>query len=152
MPDKIIATKNASESDNAKGAKMTRPLCPYPQSAKYKGTGDTNDAANFECVQNAADANSIQGLSVDQIMKKFSSTAPRALHTPEPQYTKSARKRKIQGTVELSAVIGVDGQAHDIVVVKSLEPSLDECDRSSEKMEVCTRYERWKPCGHIDEA
>jgi feruloyl esterase len=28
---------------------MTRPLCPYPQIAKYKGTGDTNDAANFIC-------------------------------------------------------------------------------------------------------
>ncbi len=27
----------------------TRPLCPYPQVARYKGTGDTNDAANFVC-------------------------------------------------------------------------------------------------------
>ena len=27
----------------------TRPLCPFPQAAKYKGTGDTNDAANFKC-------------------------------------------------------------------------------------------------------
>ena len=30
-------------------ADKTRPLCPYPQSASYKGTGDTNDAANFIC-------------------------------------------------------------------------------------------------------
>ena len=28
---------------------MTRPLCPYPQIAQYKGTGSTNDAANFVC-------------------------------------------------------------------------------------------------------
>jgi feruloyl esterase len=28
----------------------TRPLCPYPQVARYKGTGSTNDAANFTCV------------------------------------------------------------------------------------------------------
>ncbi|HET8698056.1 MAG TPA: tannase/feruloyl esterase family alpha/beta hydrolase [Gammaproteobacteria bacterium] len=27
----------------------TRPLCPHPQVARYKGKGDTNDAANFEC-------------------------------------------------------------------------------------------------------
>jgi tannase/feruloyl esterase len=27
----------------------TRPLCPYPQVAKYDGSGDTNDAANFTC-------------------------------------------------------------------------------------------------------
>jgi feruloyl esterase len=28
---------------------MTRPLCPYPQAAAYKGSGSTNDAANFSC-------------------------------------------------------------------------------------------------------
>jgi len=27
----------------------TRPLCAYPQAARYKGKGDPNDAANFEC-------------------------------------------------------------------------------------------------------
>jgi feruloyl esterase len=27
----------------------TRPACPYPQVAIYKGSGDTNDAANFYC-------------------------------------------------------------------------------------------------------
>ncbi len=27
----------------------TRPLCPYPQVARYKGTGSTDDAANFTC-------------------------------------------------------------------------------------------------------
>jgi hypothetical protein len=28
----------------------TRPLCPYPQIAKYTGTGSIDDAANFHCV------------------------------------------------------------------------------------------------------
>ncbi len=27
----------------------TRPLCPYPQVAVYKGTGSTDEAANFSC-------------------------------------------------------------------------------------------------------
>ncbi len=31
--------------------KLTRPLCAYPKVAHYKGHGDTNVAANFECVQ-----------------------------------------------------------------------------------------------------
>ena len=31
--------------------RFTRPLCPYPQLAKYKGAGDHSDAANFECVE-----------------------------------------------------------------------------------------------------
>jgi feruloyl esterase len=29
----------------------TRPLCPYPQIAKYQGSGSTDDAANFACVK-----------------------------------------------------------------------------------------------------
>lgn len=27
----------------------TRPMCPYPQVAKYRGAGSTDDAANFAC-------------------------------------------------------------------------------------------------------
>jgi feruloyl esterase len=29
----------------------TRPLCPYPQTARYDGTGDPNQAASFVCAQ-----------------------------------------------------------------------------------------------------
>jgi hypothetical protein len=28
---------------------LSRPLCPYPQTAKYKGTGDIKDAVNWQC-------------------------------------------------------------------------------------------------------
>ena len=28
----------------------TRPLCPYPQVARYKGNGSMDNAANFTCV------------------------------------------------------------------------------------------------------
>jgi hypothetical protein len=48
-PISVIATKYESGGP-AKGVKITRPLCPYPQIAKYKGKGDTNDAGNFACV------------------------------------------------------------------------------------------------------
>jgi feruloyl esterase len=48
-PETIIATKFAGEGE-ARHVTMTRPLCPYPQAAKYKGSGDSNDAANFTCV------------------------------------------------------------------------------------------------------
>jgi feruloyl esterase len=43
--EKVIGTKYSADSK----VLLTRPLCPYPQIAKYKGTGETNDAANFEC-------------------------------------------------------------------------------------------------------
>jgi Tannase and feruloyl esterase len=47
-PDHIIAT-GFVDNNSAKGVAMTHPLCPYPQTAHYKGTGDTKDAANFVC-------------------------------------------------------------------------------------------------------
>jgi len=47
-PSTIIATKFVP-NDPSRTVKMTRPLCPYPQSAKYNGTGDPNSAANFTC-------------------------------------------------------------------------------------------------------
>jgi feruloyl esterase len=47
-PAAIIATKYASNDPDHR-VQMTRPLCAYPLAAKYKGAGDTNDAANFVC-------------------------------------------------------------------------------------------------------
>ena len=43
-PDSIVASK-------LKGGQVerTRPLCPYPQVARYRGAGSTDDAANFAC-------------------------------------------------------------------------------------------------------
>ncbi len=49
-PHTIIATKYADDNP-AHAVKMTRPLCAYPEVAKYKGSGDSNDAANFTCVK-----------------------------------------------------------------------------------------------------
>jgi tannase/feruloyl esterase len=47
-PGTIVATKYEG-GEPAKSVKMTRPLCPYPQAAKYNGTGNPNDAASFAC-------------------------------------------------------------------------------------------------------
>jgi len=47
-PGPIIATKYVDDN-SAKGVEMTRPLCPYPEIAVYKGTGDAKDYTNFEC-------------------------------------------------------------------------------------------------------
>ncbi len=52
-PSAIIATKTAggpSGTESAQAAPaMARPLCPFPQVAHYKGSGDTNAAENFVC-------------------------------------------------------------------------------------------------------
>jgi hypothetical protein len=55
-PDKIIATKFVDDTP-ANGVAFTRPLCPYPELARYKGSGNPNEAANFTCVQDLDDLN-----------------------------------------------------------------------------------------------
>jgi hypothetical protein len=48
-PDKIIATKFVNDNPT-QGIAFQRPLCPFPQIAKYKG-GSTTSAASFACVK-----------------------------------------------------------------------------------------------------
>ena len=47
-PSRIIATHYVN-NDPTQGVQFTRPLCSYPREAVYKGSGNTNDAANFVC-------------------------------------------------------------------------------------------------------
>jgi feruloyl esterase len=46
--DRAPDTLLASRRDPA-GATRTRPLCQYPQVARYRGSGSTDEAANFTC-------------------------------------------------------------------------------------------------------
>lgn len=43
-PEQLIASHSTAGKVD-----RTRPLCPYPQVAAYKGSGSTDDAANFSC-------------------------------------------------------------------------------------------------------
>jgi len=43
-PEKIVAKRVENGV-----TQIARPVCPYPQTVRYRGTGDTNDAANFSC-------------------------------------------------------------------------------------------------------
>jgi hypothetical protein len=46
---KSPATLTAARRDQTGSITRSRPLCQYPQVAKYKGSGSTDDAANFVC-------------------------------------------------------------------------------------------------------
>jgi TonB family protein len=50
---------------------------------------------------------------------------PVVIKTVEPEYTREARKRGVQGKVILSMRIGGDGRPRNIAVRRSLEPGLD---------------------------
>jgi feruloyl esterase len=45
-PDAVIATGQAFPG-------RSRPLCAYPKHPQYTGTGDSQDARNFQCLNSA---------------------------------------------------------------------------------------------------
>mgnify|MGYP002784138390 FL=1 len=60
------------------------------------------------------------------------------------QYTEGNRRKKIEGTVIISFIIGKDGIARDFKVKKSAHPLLDE-----EALRVLRLTGKWKP-GYMD--
>jgi hypothetical protein len=44
-------TLDAIRTDAGGNVDRSRPLCPYPLVARYKGKGSTDDAANFHCAK-----------------------------------------------------------------------------------------------------
>jgi len=51
-PDRIVASHfPPGRRDATSKADRTRPLCPYPEVAKYSGSGSTDDASNFVCAK-----------------------------------------------------------------------------------------------------
>jgi feruloyl esterase len=47
VPDQIVASHSGADGK----VDRTRPLCPYPQVAKYKGSGSIDEAVNFVCAK-----------------------------------------------------------------------------------------------------
>jgi feruloyl esterase len=48
-PEQIVAAKRKNDFDPKSEILRTQPLCAYPAVAHYKGSGSTDDAANFVC-------------------------------------------------------------------------------------------------------
>jgi len=58
-PEKIIAVHSTPATAGDAGSSpgnRTRPLCPYPQVARYRGSGSIDEAENFTCVNPGAAA------------------------------------------------------------------------------------------------
>lgn len=53
-------------------------------------------------------------------------TPPVPIDTPDPEYTREARKAKIEGAVQLFIIVDEKGKARDIKVSGSLRPDLDQ--------------------------
>jgi periplasmic protein TonB len=66
-------------------------------------------------------------------------TPPKVIHTVPPQYTKEALDARLQGDVLLSALVGIDGTALEIKVIRPLGKGLDQ------KAVECVEQWRFSP-------
>ncbi|HET6176347.1 MAG TPA: TonB family protein [Candidatus Sulfotelmatobacter sp.] len=55
-----------------------------------------------------------------------SETPPRAIYSPQAEYTEEARVARLEGVCVVSLVVGIDGKPSNIVVTKKLGMGLDE--------------------------
>jgi TonB family protein len=53
-------------------------------------------------------------------------TQPSVISKADPEYSEESRLARMSGTVKISAVVGVDGRASDVQVVRSAGLGLDE--------------------------
>ncbi len=53
-------------------------------------------------------------------------SAPKPVYTPNPEYTKAARKAKLQGTVIVQTIVDTDGHTRDTTIVRGLDEGLNE--------------------------
>jgi TonB family protein len=63
-------------------------------------------------------------------------TGPKAVYAPQVEYTEEARRAKHQGVCVVSLVVGVDGKASNVQVIKKLGMGLDE--------KAIETVQRWK--------
>ena len=66
-------------------------------------------------------------LAQDQVYKIGNGvTSPVLVKEVKPSYTKSAMDRRVEGTVEMGAVILKDGSVGDVTITRSLDEDLDQ--------------------------
>ena len=81
----------------------------------------------FNVVMHVVTIVPIDGLTVYQVDKtSHDITPPKLVYSPAPSYSEKARKARYQGTVVLWLVVGVDGRAKKVAVMRSIGQGLDE--------------------------
>jgi TonB family protein len=70
----------------------------------------------------------LASMQVDRKVEKVGGDVkpPKVLHKEEPKYTEEARDARIEGGVQVSAIIEANGRIYDAKVVKGLDPGLDQ--------------------------
>ena len=96
-----------------------------PNNSSGRGKGNTiGDGPDGDSIGNSW-GNEV-GIGGPAGFYKPGMTWPKCAYCPDPAYTDEAREAKIQGTVTLQVLVGVDGRAAQIRILKGIGMGLDE--------------------------
>ncbi|SRR6266567_1547945 len=91
------------------------------------GPGDSNTIGNGPGhTMGDGPRDGLGGNGESQSRYRAGVTLPTCAYCPDPQYTDEAREAKLQGTVTLQVLVGADGRASQIRIVKGIGLGLDE--------------------------
>ena len=66
------------------------------------------------------------GVRSSSTLQKMGGRPPRLIHEVKPNYTRGAMERRVQGMVEMEAVVRADGSVDRIRIMRSLDPDLNQ--------------------------
>ena len=122
--------KNALGMTDADSTDAATIMHVYAQFLREQGR--TEEAADMveraDAIDKAIGKSSVKPMVADGGPYKMGAgvSQPKLISKTEPSYSEEARFAKLQGTVQLSVVIGADGVAHDAQVTQALGLGLDE--------------------------
>jgi len=91
------------------------------------GPGDSNTiGSSFGHTMGDGPHDGPGGQGASSTKYREGATLPKCAYCPDPQYTDEAREAKLQGTVTLQVLVGADGRAAEIRIVRGIGLGLDE--------------------------
>jgi protein TonB len=104
--------------------KIGLPWMPADTNSAGPGKGHTMGSRDGNTIGDGGDGPAGDGTGIGQYVPGL--IPPGCAYCPYPTYTDDARHGKVQGAVTLAVLVGVDGRAQDIRIVKGIGFGLDE--------------------------
>ena len=97
-----------------------------PKDTRSPGEGKDHGLGSKPGGSVGDDGDGPAGFNNQSSLYKPAAIQPACLYCPYPTYTDEARHGKVQGSVTLAVLVGVDGRAQDVRIIKGIGFGLDE--------------------------
>jgi periplasmic protein TonB len=140
VPSATDAASELSESSAQVVKVSPSPSTPTTQAARPAKTSSAAGSVNLPVSESLSASQSIASGSAARVSTSSTKTEPVTLSKVSPVYPETAKKRRAEGWVELQFIVGTDGRASQIEVLRAQPEGM--FDRSA--VQAVTRW-KFKP-------